>query len=162
LLWELAKGLHKTQAKTLSAMAWSLIRGGRLRSFDLAETLAWASAVRFKSARKRFYRWVHNPLLDDLACWSALAERLLAQAGRPLVALDWTEWHSNLRVLSAAVCVGSRAVPVRVQAFSKTDMPRSRQHAGEHLYATAGASVGAHAARRPDLRPGFPPRELDR
>jgi hypothetical protein len=33
--------------------------------------------------------------LDEWSCWSALA-RLLAAAGeQPLVAVDWTEWHSE-------------------------------------------------------------------
>ncbi len=127
LLWELAKGLHKTQAKTLVAMAMGLIGCGQMRSFAVAGALARATGVRFKSALQRFYRWVHNAALDELACWSALAGRVLPHAGRrPLVAVDWTEWHSNLRVLGAAVCVGKRAVPILVQAFSKTDIPRSQ------------------------------------
>ncbi len=127
LLWELAKGLHKTQAKTLTALCGGLVGCGQLRSFAVAGAVARATGVRFKSALKRFYRWVHNPALDELACWSALAGRVLPQAGRrPLVAVDWTEWHSGLRVLSAAVCVGSRAVPVLAQAFSKTEIPRSQ------------------------------------
>lgn len=127
LLWEIAKGLHKTQAKTLVVMARGLIGCGQLRSFAVAGAVSETTGVRFKSALQRFYRWVHNPRFDDLACWSMLAERLLPAAGRrPLVAVDWTEWHSGLRVLSAAVCVGSRAVPVLAQAFSKTDIPRSQ------------------------------------
>lgn len=127
LLWELAKGLHRTQAKTLVALARALIGCGQMRSFALAAQLSQTSGTRFKSALQRFYRWVHNPQLDDLACWSALAERLLDALGRNiLVAVDWTEWHSGLRVLNAAACTGSRAVPVLVQAFSKTDIPRSQ------------------------------------
>lgn len=127
LLWQLAKGLHKSQAKTLVAMADALVRCGQLRSFLVAGRLAQSTGVRFKSALQRFYRWVHGARLDDLACWSALAERVLPSAGRrPLVAVDWTEWHSGLRVLGAAVCVGGRALPLLVQAFSATDMPRSQ------------------------------------
>jgi hypothetical protein len=127
LLRPLAKGLHRIQAKTLVAIALGLIGCGQLRSFAVAGTLARVTGVRFKSALKRFtrYRWVHNAALDDLACWSALAERLLAQAGRrPLVAVDWIEWHSNLRVLSAAVCVGSRAVPVRGGVLQERHPPQ--------------------------------------
>jgi len=127
LLWEFAKGLHKTQAKALVAISRSLIECGQMRSFALAGALARATGIRFKSGLQRFYRWVHNPALDDLMCWSALAGPVLTHAGkRPLIAVDWTEWHSNLRVLSAAVCVGSRAIPVLVQAFPKADMPRSQ------------------------------------
>lgn len=147
LLRQLAKGLHKAQANALVAVAQGLIGCGQMRSFALAGALAQATGVHFKSALQRFYRWVHNPRLDDLACWSALAERVLAHAGRrPLVAVDWTEWHSNLRVLSAAVCVGSRAVPVLVQAFSKTDMPRS-QNTRENTFVHLLVRLSVHLQR---------------
>ena len=147
LLWQLAKGLHKTQAKTLIALARGLIGCGQMRSFAVAGAVAQATGVRFKSALQRYYRWVHNAQLDDLACWSALAHRLLAQAGRrPLVAVDWTEWHSGLRVLSAAVCVGSRAVPVLVQAFSKTDIPRS-QNTRENTFVQLLVRLSVHMQR---------------
>lgn len=127
LLSEFARGLHKTQAKTLVAVVRSLIGSGQVRSFAIAGVLSESTGVRFKSALQRFYRWVHNPKLDDLALWSALADRLLSGGRRQsLVAVDWTEWHSGLRVLAAAVCVDSRALPVLVQAFSKTDIPRSQ------------------------------------
>jgi hypothetical protein len=72
---------------------------------------------------------------------------VLPHAGRrPLVAVDWTEWHSNLRVLSAAVCVGARAVPVLVQAFSKTDIPRS-QNTRENTFVQLLVRLSAHMQR---------------
>jgi hypothetical protein len=127
LLREFAKGLRKTQSKTFLALARALIGCGQVRSFALAGQLAKFSGIRFKSALQRFYRWVHNDKVDDLACWSALAARLVQAGGRRLlVAVDWTEWKNNLRVLNAALCVDSRAIPVLVQAFSKTDIPRSQ------------------------------------
>ena len=56
---------------------------------------------------------VHNAKLDDWVCWQSLAHQLLKVAGeRPLVAVDWTEWHSGLRVLTTAVCVARRAIPI--------------------------------------------------
>jgi hypothetical protein len=45
---------------------------------------------------------------------------------RVLLALDWTEWHHDLRRLVAAVVVGCRAIPVQAAAFSKTQIPRSQ------------------------------------
>ncbi len=147
LLWQLAKGLHKAQAKTLVAMTIGLIDCGQMRSFALADALAQASSVRFKSALQRFYRWVRGSKLDELACWSALADHLLAASGRrPLVAVDWTEWHSGLRVLSAALCVNTRAVPVLVQAFSKTDIPRS-QNTRENTFVQMRARLSVHMSR---------------
>lgn len=127
LLREFAKDLHKNQAKTLIALTVALIGCGQMRSFHLSQQLARASGVLFKSALQRFYRWVHNTKFDDLACWGALAERVLSlELKRPLIAVDWTEWHQDKRVLVAAACVGSRAIAIFAQAFSKTDMPRSQ------------------------------------
>jgi hypothetical protein len=129
LLREFAKGLRQAQAKTLLALARALIGCGQVRSFALAGQLAKFSGIRFKSALQPRPRrgWVHNDHVDDLACWSALAGRLVQAGGRRLlVAVDWTEWKNNLRVLNAALCVDSRAIPVLVQAFSKTDIPRSQ------------------------------------
>lgn len=127
LLREFAKGLRKTHAKTLLVVARALIGCGQMRSFALAGQLARGSGIRFKSALQRFYRWVHNDRFDDLACWSALAARLAEAGGRRLlVAVDWTEWSHDMRILNAGLCVDSRAIPVLVQAFSRTDIPRSQ------------------------------------
>ncbi len=120
LLWGFAKGLHRSQAKSLVAVCAALAHCGQMRSFSIADRLAAGTGVRFKSAVQRFYRLVHNPKFDDWVCWSALAHRLLSAAGtRPLVAVDWTEWHSGLRVLTAAVCVGRRAIPIYAKTIEK-------------------------------------------
>ncbi len=120
LLWSFAKGLHRSQAKALVAVCGALVCCGQMRSFSIAHRLSGMTGVRFKSAVQRFYRLMHNRKLDDWACWSALAQRLLSAAGRrPLVAVDWTEWHSGLRVLTAAVCVGRRAIPIYVHTCEK-------------------------------------------
>jgi hypothetical protein len=112
VLGQLAKGLHKSQAKALVAAGAALVRTGQMRAFSIAQQLAASTGVRFKSAVQRFFRLMLNPKFDDWSCWSALAHRLLVAAGpRPLVAVDWTKWHSGLRVLTAAVCVGHRAIP---------------------------------------------------
>jgi hypothetical protein len=72
------------------------------------------------SALIRFYRLLHNPRLDDLA----ISQRMLSLLGQRtsplLIALDWTEGHSNLRVLSASVAMGTRAIPVYLEAFLKS------------------------------------------
>ena len=120
LLWGFAKGLHRSQAKSLVSVCAALAHCGQMRSFSIARRLAAGTGVRFKSSVQRFYRLVHNPKFDDWVCWNALAHRLLSAAGtRPLVAVDWTEWHSGLRVLTAAVCVGRRAIPVYAQTSEK-------------------------------------------
>jgi hypothetical protein len=50
-----------------------------------------------------------------------------------LVAVDWTEWHHDLRMLTAAVVAGKRAIPVFTQAFGKAP-PRS-QNSRENTFA---------------------------
>lgn len=127
LLWEIAKPLHGAQAKTLVAMTRGLVECGKMRSFDIGQGLASSFGILFKSGLQRFYRFVHYPRFDDLAVCSELAHQLLRAGGkRPLVAVDWTEWHCDLRVLAATACVGWRAVPIYAQAFGKQDMPRSQ------------------------------------
>ncbi len=127
LLREFAKDLHKSQAKTLIALTVALISCGQMRSFYLSQQSARASGVLFKSALQRFYRWVRSTKFDGLACWGTLAERVLSlDLKRPLIALDWFEWHQDMRVLVAAACVGNRAIAIFAQASSKTDLPRSQ------------------------------------
>ena len=50
-----------------------------------------------------------------------------------LVAVDWTEWHSDLRMLVAAVVSGRRAIPLFAQAFDKVVRRRS-QNARENTF----------------------------
>ncbi len=53
---------------------------------------------------------------------------------RLLITIDWTEWHPPLRMLTAAVVVGTRAVPIHVAAFTRSWMPRS-QSSRENAFA---------------------------
>jgi len=127
LLWQLTSSLHQAQAKTLIAVTASLLCCGQMRSFAIAQQLAGRCGIRLRSGMQRFYRFVHNRRFDDLAVWSELAHNLLAAAGKPaVIAVDWTEWHSGLRVLAATAAVGRRAVPIYAQTFPKADMPRSQ------------------------------------
>lgn len=127
LLWVLAKDLHKTQGRTLVAICGSFVRCGKARSFEVARQLARRAGTRLKSALGRYYRWVGQSALDPAKVWSKLAGRLLVAAGRrPVVAVDWTEWHSGLRVLAAGVCLGKRAIPVLARALVIATIRRSQ------------------------------------
>jgi len=44
-----------------------------------------------------------------VASWAELLARTKERA--LLVAVDWTEWHHDLRLLTAAVVTGKRAIP---------------------------------------------------
>lgn len=126
-LWATAKNLHRAQAKSLIAVVACLVSCGRMRSFDIAQTIAARFCVKLKSAVQRFYRLVNNRKLDDHRVWTPLAHHLLMAAGKVMaISIDWTEWHEELRVLTAAVGIGRRAIPIYAQTFSKTNIPRSQ------------------------------------
>jgi hypothetical protein len=134
LLWGLAKGLHETQARTLVAVCGSFVRSGKARSFEVARQLAGRTGTRLKSALGRYYRFIGQSGLNPVQVWSKLAGRLLLAAGRrPVVAVDWTEWHSGLRVLAAGVCLGKRAVPVLTRALVIATIRKS-QNAFEQAF----------------------------
>lgn len=134
LLWGLAKDLHKTQGRTLVAVCGSFIRAGKARSFEVARQLAQRGGTRLKSALGRYYRFIGQSALDPAKVWSKLAGRLLMAAGRrPVVAVDWTEWHSGLRVLAAGVCLGKRAVPVLARTLAIATIRKS-QNAFEQAF----------------------------
>lgn len=126
-LRQLAKGVHKSQAKAFVAVCGAFVLSGQARSFAVARKLAGLSVTRFKSALQRYYRWVDDSALDTVQVWRRLAESLLLAAGRrPVVAVDWTEWHNGKRVLAAGVCLGKRAVPVLARALSIATILRSQ------------------------------------
>jgi hypothetical protein len=137
VLESLTRNLHRAQSKAVVAVVRAVVLTGSLRSLAVAETL-WdhcrGRLSKYKYAVQRFYRLVWNRKLDDLAVWSALSERLLSLPHRlKVVSLDWTEWGTDNRVLALTLSVGKRALPLFVQAFDKTDMPRS-QNARENAF----------------------------
>jgi len=118
-LWATAKNLHRSQAKSLIAVVICLVTCGRMRSFDIAQAIKARFGGKLKSALQRFYRLVRNTKLDDLKVWSPIAHHVLCAAGRVMtISVDWTEWHDELRVLTAAVSIGRRAIPIYAQTFS--------------------------------------------
>lgn len=136
LIWSVAKNLHRSQAKVLLAMVICLMDARKMRSFDIAHALTERFAVKFKSGIQRFYRFIHNRKMDDLKVWAGIAGHVLASIrGKLVISIDWTEWHEELRVLSASVCMGNRAIPILAQTFSKTDIPRS-QNSRENAFVT--------------------------
>ena len=103
----------------VAAVCGSFSRAGKAGSFEVARQLAQHAGTRLKSALGRYYRWVGQSALDPVQVWSKLAGCLLLAAGRrPVVAVDWTEWHSGLRVLAAGVCLGKRAVPLLARGLA--------------------------------------------
>lgn len=134
LLRGLAKGMHKAQVKAFVAVGGAMVVCGQAHSFAVGQQLATVAGTHFKSGLQRYYRWVNTSAIDTGKVWKKLAGQLLVAAGsRPVVAVDWTEWHSGLRVLAAGVCLGKRAVPVLAQTYRVAAMRRS-QNAWENAF----------------------------
>jgi hypothetical protein len=105
----------------------AIAKAGEARSLAIATVLAQWERIRLDSAVNRFYRLLRNSRFDErlfVTSWS----RILSHNGkrRLLVAVDWTEWHSDLRMLVGAVVTGKRAIPLFSQAVRKPIRLRSQ------------------------------------
>ena len=114
---------RRSQQKTLARGMAAAASVAQASSLAVAGHLAARLGIQRGRAWNRLLR---NPRVD---------ERLrLPGAGRRLrIALDWTEWHHDLKMLVASVIVGRRAIPVQVAAFRKTQIFRS-QNVWEHTF----------------------------
>ena len=117
---------RRSQQKTCAALVGALCQCAQASSFAIAGQLSLLTEVQFGSALTRLYRFLRNARFDD---W-LLTERLLCLLAQPeqrlLLALDWTTWQARFSVLTASVCVGTRAVPVAVSACHKHRLARSQ------------------------------------
>jgi hypothetical protein len=91
----------------------------------LAGHLAVQLGIHVGSALTRFYRLLRNERIDDQLLTAQLLRLLPSERERLLLAIDWTAWQHELRMLVAAVVGGCRAIPVQAAAFSRTQIPRS-------------------------------------
>jgi hypothetical protein len=145
----LTKGFHRAQVKTLTAITTCITLAGRLRSFDVAQILARKTNIQNKSALQRFYRFINNKKFDDLKLWEQLSFQLLSAAGDlPRVSIDWTEWHSDLRILAASVAVDRRAIPLYAQTFHKSNMPRSQNSRENTFVRLINSHFSPHQKKR--------------
>jgi hypothetical protein len=130
--------------KTLGLIIAAIAVTGQARSFAIATTLARWLGTRLDSAVNRFYRLLRNARVDYTEFAAQWAKLLVRGKDRCLlVAVDWTEWHHDLRLLVAAVVSGKRAIPLFAQAFTK-EVPRRSQNSRENTF----ARVLADAVRR--------------
>jgi hypothetical protein len=133
-LASLLSPFEKRHRKTVGLIVAAIAVTGQARSFAIATTLARWLGTRLDSAVNRFYRLLRNSRLDELKFVEQWARHLVRSPNRHLlIPVDWTEWHSDLRVLCAAVVVGRRAVPLFAQAFEKLVRRRS-QNARENTF----------------------------
>ena len=125
MLQNLLSPFRRSQQKTLALVIASIAEVAQAASFAVAGHLAVQLGIQLGSALNRFYRLLRNPRIDDQVLTAQLL-RLLGAGRRLLIALDWTEWHHDLRMLLASVVVGCRAIPVQTAVFNKTQIPWSQ------------------------------------
>jgi len=123
---------RRSQQKTLALVIAAIAEVAQASSLAVAGHLAARLGIQRGSALNRLYRLLRNPRVDDQVLTAQLL-RLLGAGRRLRIALDWTEWHHDLKMLVASVIVGRRAIPVQVAAFRKTQIFRS-QNVWEHTF----------------------------
>jgi hypothetical protein len=109
---------RRRHRKTLGLVIAAIAVTGQARSFAIATTLSRWLGTRLDSAVNRFYRLLRNTRIDYtqfVEQWARLLVR--GQDRHLLIAIDWTEWHHELRMLLAAVVAGKRAIPLYAEAF---------------------------------------------
>lgn len=148
-LRSLVKNFETRHRNTLGLVLAALFASGSARSIHIAERIsAWLGTL-FQSALNRLYRFLGNHRFDELKL-VRFNLRLLSQRLGPklMVAIDWTEWHDDLRMLVATVPCGRRSIPVYAAAFHESLIPRSqnsRENAFLAILADALKAEGLHA-----------------
>ena len=133
-LASLLSPFEKRHRRTLALVIAAIAATGQARSFAIATTLAQWLGTRLDSAINRFYRLLRNDRVDYVAFITNWARLLCRDPERPLlIAVDWTEWHHELRMLVASVVVDKRGIPLFAQAFNRLIRRRS-QNARENTF----------------------------
>lgn len=114
VLGSLLKPFRRSQQKTCAAVVISLCQASQASSFAIAGELSCLSDVQFGSALNRLYRFLRNKLFDNWVLTEQLLAVLSGENKRVLLALDWTYWQDRFSVLTASVCLGTRAIPIAV------------------------------------------------
>ena len=149
VLATLLSPFRRSQQKTCAALVAALCQAAQASSFAIAGQLACLTQVQFGSALTRLYRFLRNERFDG---WR-LTEQLLRALARPdhslLLALDGTKWQDRCSVLTASVCVGTRAIPVAAAACVKSQLARSPQPVGRDFPAPSRWVASAPQASAP-------------
>lgn len=140
VLAEILHPLRRSQQTTLSWILAAILEAGTGRTLAIATKLALWLETRLDSALNRLYRALRNPRID----WLSVEREFLRLLGRTvgrrlLIAIDWTEWHGQMRMLVASVVLGRRAVAVQTEAFERQKICRSQNARENTFLRTLGA-----------------------
>lgn len=127
VLATILKPFPKKQKTTIGLVTSAVIESNSAGSMNIADRIARWLGTLFVSALNRLYRLLCNHRIDYILLTKQLL-RLMARAlgNKLLIAIDWTEWHNNLRMLTASVVADKRAIPVQAAVFHKSKIPRSQ------------------------------------
>ena len=117
---------RKSQRTTMAALGWGLLMARRLGLASIARGMLDSTTVRHRI--KRAWRFASNRRIRVQKATPCLVQWLLfACGGRPVVALDWTDIGHGRVMLSAAVAVGGRAVPLAWTVMGRSQFTRKRK-----------------------------------
>jgi hypothetical protein len=145
-------GLHfapfrKSQRKTIAALVFGLLLGRRLGLASIARRMVGPVSVRHKI--KRVGRFADNGRVRVQEATACLVGWLLTLCNRaPVVALDWTDLGRGLVMLTAAVALCGRAVPVAWSVMGQsafTKRRKSRNDAEEQMIVRLKGAFGERA-----------------
>jgi hypothetical protein len=125
----------KSRRTTLTALVLGLLMGRRLGLAAIARRMAGPVSTRHKI--KRVGRFADNRGVRASQATACLVRWVLSLcAESPVVALDWTDIGRGLVMLTGAVALGGRAVPVAWTVMGRsafTSKRKSRNDAEEQL-----------------------------
>ncbi len=126
VLASLLRPFRRSQQKTCAALVAALCQAAQALSFAIAGQLSCLTSVQLGSALTRIYRFLRNERFDNWLLTEQMLRLMAPPSGRLLLALDWTAWQDRFSVLTAAVCTGTRSVPVAGSACHKLSLARSQ------------------------------------
>lgn len=143
-LRQLLSPFRLSQQKSLAWCIAAIAAEGEARSRRLAGWLAVTTRVQLGSALNRVYRLLSNARIHD----ALLTQQLISLLGsdKPLlVAIDWTEWTKERRMLLGSAVVGKRAIPVQAHMIPDHDVWQNRE---EHRFLRALVQAADRAGKR--------------
>lgn len=126
ILSSLLKPFRRSQQKTCADLVAALCHAAQASSFALAGQLSCLTQVQLGSALNRLYRFLRNTRFDNWLLTEQLLRLCASHQQRVLLAVDWTSWQDHFSVLTAALCTGTRSIPVAVSACVKRQLARSQ------------------------------------
>jgi hypothetical protein len=126
VLSTLLRPFRRSPQQTCAALVAALCQTVQASSFAIASQLSCLTEVQFGSALTRLYRFLRNERFDNWLLTEQMLRRPPGRRSPLLLALDWTQWQDRFSVLTAAVCTGTRSIPVAVSACHKPSLARSQ------------------------------------